>query len=259
MAQMIRQLGSRPACLGWLQLLGRHPAFLFQDAQGPVLVAWGRKDTSDEIRFGSEATIVDPLTGNTTRADRLTLSVAPVLVLDVPADLAREAAANLGKPFLWGGDYTRAGSVSLTMGADQVEAGLHTLSGDSAARAVLAYGGSARAGNVPGGNLFIIDPGFLSYTAEPIEIAVTVRRNEANDNAGFKLVYEAETSSGFKTASKGWYTVPDNKEWHTVRFRIDDARFVNYWGYNFALESDGNTYNRYLLKSVTVKKLGVRN
>ena len=79
-----------------------------------------------------------------------------------------------------------------------------------------------------------------------------VRRNEANDNSGFKLVYESTT--GFKTAKGGWFTVPDNKQWHTVRWQIDDAQFVNYWGYNFALESDGNQYNKYYLQSVTVTK-----
>jgi hypothetical protein len=49
--------------------------------------------------------------------------------------------------------------------------------------------------------------------------------------------------------------VPDNREWHTVRWTINDPQFVNYWGYNFALESDGNVYNKYLIQSVTVTKL----
>jgi hypothetical protein len=220
----------------------------------PVMVRATDESQVDKLRAAGATEVVPE-----TLEAALMITAHALLLLDVPEELAREASANREKPFLWGGDYTRAASVSLTMGAQQVEDGLHTLSGDSAARAVVAYGGSARAGNVPGGNLFIVDPGFLSYAAEPIEIEVTVRRNEANDNAGFKLVYEAETPSGFKTASTGWYTIPDNKEWHTVRFRIDDARFVNYWGYNFALESDGNTYNRYLLKSVTVRKSGIRN
>jgi hypothetical protein len=134
----------------------------------------------------------------------------------------------------------------------QNECGLHTLSGDALAKAVVAYGGSARAGSVPGGNVFVVDPAFSSYTTEPLEITVVVRRNEANDNSGFKLDYESTT--GLKTAKSGWYTVPDNKQWHTVKWQIDDAQFVNYWGYNFALTSDGNTYNKYYLQSVTVTK-----
>jgi len=138
------------------------------------------------------------------------------------------------------------------MGGQHAEQGLHTLSGDSLAKAVVAYGGSARAGNVPGGNMFVVDPEFLSYTTTPIEIEVVVRRNEMNDNAGFKLTYESKT--GFKTPG-GWFTVPDNKQWHTQRWRIDDAQFVNYWGYNFSLVSDGNVFNKYYLQSVTVRKL----
>ena len=149
------------------------------------------------------------------------------------------------------GDYANANSVSISSGEQTTEKGLHTLSGDAIAADVIAYGGSARAGNVPGGNAFVVDPGFLSYTATPIEITVVVRRNPANDNAGFKLVYESV--DGYK--SLGWYTVPDNKEWHTVSWKINDPQFVSMWGYNFALESDGNQYNKYYLRSVTVTKL----
>lgn len=253
MWQMIRHLGQRPDYLGWFQFHDRHPAFLFQGPETTVLVVWGQKDTADEISFGEKVTIVDPLTGSAKTDETHRLTVAPALILGVPDDLRKKAAANLSKPYRWGGDYTAAESVSLTMGAETVEGGLHTLSGDSVAQAVIAYGGSARAGSVPGGNLFIVDPGFLSYQSEPIEIAVTVRRNESNANAGFKLVYESP--EGFKTAEGGWYTIPDNQKWHTKRFRVEDPRFVNYWGYNFALESDGNQFNQYFLQSVTVTKL----
>lgn len=58
---------------------------------------------------------------------------------------------------------------------------------------------------------------------------------------------------GFKTAGS-WFTVPDNTKWHTVKWTIDDAQFVNYWGYNFALESDGNPFNKYYIQSVTVTR-----
>ena len=119
------------------------------------------------------------------------------------------------------------------------------------AAAVVAYGGSARAGSIPGGNMFMVDPNFLSYTSTPIEITVVVRRNKANDNAGFNLIYES--TRGFKNL--GWYTVPDNKKWHTKSWRITDPQFVSMWGYNFTLSSDGNQYNKYDIQSVTVRKL----
>ena len=39
-----------------------------------------------------------------------------------------------------------------------------------------------------------------------------------------------------------------------MKWKIDDAQFVNYWGYNFSLVSDGNIYNRYYIQSVNVTK-----
>ncbi len=135
------------------------------------------------------------------------------------------------------------------MAETNVEKGLHTASGNAVAAAVEAYGGSARAGDVPGGNVFIVDPNFLSYTTVPIEITVVVRRNAENENAGFKLTYES--TKGYKNL--GWYTVPDNKDWHTMKWKIDDAEFVGKWGYHFSLDSDGNKFNKYLIQSVTVK------
>jgi hypothetical protein len=252
MKTLIGHLGPHPEYLGWTLLNGRHYGFVFAGAKGPVLVTWARGAESRDFGFGTTVTVVNPATGEAARTDRPTLTTAPVLVTGLPEDFVREAKAGKGTPFTWDGDYAKAESVSLTIGVADGVRGLHTLSGDSLASAVVAYGGPARAGGVPGGNLFIVDPEFLSYDTVQIEIEVVVRRNEANDNAGFKLVYESKT--GFKTAGT-WQTVPDNKQWHTFRWRIEDPQFVGYWGYHFSLVSDGNVYNRYLLQRVTVRKL----
>jgi polysaccharide biosynthesis protein PslG len=252
LGQMIRHLGQHPRYLGWLTLNDRNYGFVFEGAKGPVLIAWSSGGATDGITFEQEVQIVDPLSEEITRASSCELTTAPVLILDAPLKLVEQAKQNKGKPLLWGGDFSNATSVSVTMGERNAEKGLHTLSGQAVTKAVVAYGGSARAGDVPGGNMFIVDPRFLSYTSTPIEITAVVRRNEANDNAGFKLVYES--ARGFKTAGT-WYTVPDNKQWHTVRWKIDDPQFVNYWGYNFSLVSDGDQYNKYYIQSVTVTKL----
>jgi hypothetical protein len=195
--------------------------------------------------------VVDPETGTATQTDKTTLTEAPIIVDGVSDDMVKTAQDNKTKPFPWDGDYTNAKSVSVTYGTTNVEKGLHTQSAASIAANVIAYGGGSRAGGVPGGNVFMVDPNFLSYTPTPIEIKIVVRRNEANDNAGFKLVYES--TSGYKDL--GWYTVPDNKEWHTVTYKITDDEFVGMWGYNFLLNSDGDTYNKYDIQSVTVTKL----
>jgi hypothetical protein len=252
LGQLIQHLGQHPEYLGWRLINGKHYAFVFQGAKGTVLVTWVRKGAADQIQFGKKITWVNPLTGDTAALEACNLTTAPILALDVPEDWVKEARENKSKPLPWDGDYTNAKSVSLTPGEAQPEKGLHTFSGDAVAEAVVAYGGPARAGNIPGGNVFVVDPNFLSYTTTPIEITAVVRRNPANDNAGFKLVYES--TKGFKTAGT-WYTIPDNKEWHTVKWRIEDPEFVSYWGYNFSLVSDGDKFNKYFLQSVTVTKL----
>ncbi|WP_395749019.1 hypothetical protein [Prosthecobacter sp.] len=252
MAQMIEHLGQRPDYLGWVLLNGKHYGFVFQGPKGAVLVTWAYRGMAEKVSLGEKVAMVDAVSGARTEGESCVLSSAPVFVLNVPPVMLEQAKRNQGKALPWGGDFSHAKTVSITMGDHAEEKGLHSRSGDAVAAAVLGYGGSARAGNVPGGNLFLVDPGFLSYEAVPIEISVVVRRNPANDNAGFKLVYES--TNGFKTAG-GWYTVPDNKEWHTVRWKIKDPQFVNYWGYNFSLVSDGNVFNKYYIQSVTVTKL----
>jgi hypothetical protein len=251
MGRMIAHFGQHPEPLGWVLLNGRSYGFVFRGAKGTVLSAWSAKDRTETVDFGRAVEVVNPLTGTTYSAAKVDFSSAPLLVLGVPDAMVKEAAANRGKPLPWGGDFSKAESVSIQMGATNVEKGLHTMAGASVADAVVAYGGSARAGSIPGGNVFVVDPGFLSYTTVPLEITVVVRRNPANDNAGFKLTYESTDGS----KNLGWYTVPDNKEWHTKTWQINDAQFVGMYGFHFSLDSDGNQFNKYFIQSVTVKKV----
>ena len=251
MAQMIEHLGQHPTPLGWVLLNGRDYGFVFQGAKGTVLCAWAQNGVTDPVDFAQPVQVVNPLTGTAYSATKVDFTAAPLLILGVPDALVNEAKANKTKPFLWGGDFTGAESVSIQMGATNIERGLHTLSGSSVAEAVVAYGGSARAGDIPGGNVFVVDPNFLSYATVPIEITLVVRRNQANDNSGFKLTYESTDGS----KNLGWFTVPDNKQWHTKTWKITDAHFVGMYGFHFSLDSDGNQFNKYVIQSVTVKKV----
>ena len=251
---LIQHLGQHPKYRGWTLLNDRHYAFLFDGAEAPVMIAWAAAGTAGSINFPETVTVVDPMQkeAESVRRKAVAPGPAPVLIIAPPQRLIEEAVANRDKPLLRGRDYSAANEVSIEFGETTVENGLYTRSASHLAEAVVAYGGSARSGSVPGGNVFIVDPGFLSYESVPIEIEVEVRRNPENTNAGFKLVYESP--DGFKTAG-GWYTIPDNQQWHTRTWRIEDPQFVNYWGYNFVLESDGDKFNQYLIRSVKVRKL----
>lgn len=263
LGMLVQYLGKYPRYLGWTKLGPKRleattpgqdvTAFAFQVADVITLAAWGSPGSTTTVIFDNKVRVVDP-TGRTVKySASFSIGVDPVFILGAPESVIEAAKANHGKPVDWGGDYTKAKEVSISWGETTLEKGLHTRSASNIAKAVVAYGGSARAGDVPGGGAFIVDPGFLCYDSEPIEIEVEVRRNPANVNAGFKLVYESP--SGFKTAGN-WYTIPDNKEWHTAKWKIDDPQFVNYWGFNFLLESDGNEYNKYLIRKATVRKVG---
>ena len=246
LAHLIQQLGRHPSYLGWLLLNDKHYAFVFQGAKGTVMATWAATVAPDEVNFGQPVQIIDPSTGTVTQAAKHALTVAPILVAGVPDKLVAQAKSNKDKPFTWGGDYTDAKSVSVTMGEKNIEKGLHTQSAETIAADVVAYGGNARAGNVPGGNVFMVDPNFLSYTTVPIEISAVVRLNEKNEPA--KLALEYESTSGYKKAEP--LDVPDNTKWHTLTWRIDDPQFVSSWAFDFRMTS-----GKYLVQSVTVTKL----
>jgi hypothetical protein len=190
--------------------------------------------------------IVDPLTGNPTEAATTSLTVAPILVDGVPDALVAKAKANKAKPFPWVGDYSGQKSVSVTFGEKNVEKGLHTKSAETVAADVIAYGGGARSGTVPGGNVYMVDSNFLAYSPVPIEIKVVCRRNEKNEPSKLSLTYES--ASGYKKAEA--FEIPDNEKWHTATWKIEDAQFVSMWAYNFTLNS-----GKYALQSVTVTRL----
>jgi hypothetical protein len=261
MGQMIKYLGQHPAYLGWVLFNDKDYGFVFQGAQGTVLITWApwstrARKTSDSIDFGQPVEIVNPLTGEATTAGTYALTDAPIFIVGVPEALVARAKANKAKAFPWGGDYSRAQSVSVTMDGEKVvENGLHTQAGGGAiiARDVIAYGGGARVGGLPpGGNIYMVDPNFLSYTSTPIEISVVCRRNPANDPANIRIRYEAAHGDtpfeNYKNTS--YYQIPDNEQWHTAKWRIDDSQFVSFWGYSFSMDA-GSAY----VKSVTVTKL----
>jgi hypothetical protein len=246
LAKLIELVGRHPTYLGHVLFNDRHYGFVFQGVQGPVLATWAATEKPDSVDFGAPVTVIDPPTGSATQAQTYDLTVAPVLVTGVPAALVAQAKANHGKPFPWGGDFTGAASVSVTMGATNVEKGLHTMAADTIAADVVAYGGGSRAGSVPGGNVFMVDPNFLSYTTVPIEITALVRRDEKGDAAKLDLEYESLT--GYKKADP--YEIPASDEWHEAKWRIDDDQFVGTWAFNFRFNN-----GKYFVKSVTVTKV----
>ena len=119
---------------------------------------------------------------------------------------------------------------------------------------ILAYGGNARSGEVPnGGNVFYVDPNFLSYDTVPLEITALVKRNERGDKVSLGFEYESN-----KTLREGYERVSpqeipeDTAQWHKLSWKIDDCQFVGTWAFHFRIQTDARKYR---MQSLTVTRL----
>lgn len=241
MTQLVKTLGHAPRPAGRLVLDGKHFAFAFEGADGPVVAAWAAVGETSSLSFGAKVRVVQPRTGATSEADVVPLTNAPVLILGVPPAALAEARAAAARPFPWGGDYTGAASVSWDAAGGAK--GLHPI---GAAKVV--DGGRDQSGR--SGQSFTVDPNFLSYDTVPLKVTIVARRNGAKA-AGFNFKYES--ASGWK-GGLGWHTIPAGPEWSTLTYTIKDPQFVGKWGFHFGLDSDSPEHADYSLRSVIVAK-----
>ncbi|MBB5351560.1 hypothetical protein HNR46_001797 [Haloferula luteola] len=252
--RLIQALGLHPQPRGWAVLGASTYGWLFECDGKDVVVAWCPRGGREELSFSGEVEFVHARDGREGRASSLVVGTSPVFLSQVPSkDLGRVTAVTEALP-PWPGDpgtYHDAQEVKIDYALDPPERGLHSRGGAEVAEAIVNYGGSARAGDAPGGNLLMVDPSFLGDESVPLKITAEVRRKDPAVNAGFKLVYEGP--DGFKTAGS-WRTIPEEDRWHVIEWSIQDPRFVSFWGYHFRLESDGAEYGQYLLRRLTVSK-----
>lgn len=247
LARLIESVGRHPKSAGWVMLNGKHYGFMVEGDKGPVLLTWAATTNPDTVDFGEAVEVLDLTTGNTKKGAKQVLNAFPIAIKNPPAKLVTDAKANLGKPVPWGGDYAKAKSVFVTFADKYEEKGLHTMAADLIAADVVAYGGNARAGEVPkGGNAFIVDPAFLTYDTVPLEITVMVKRDATNKPENLELEYESTT--GYKKMPA--VAVPEGDQWQKVSWKIDDCQFVTTWTFNFRLNA-----GKRLVKDVTVTRL----
>ncbi len=246
MQQMIKILGEHPKYLGWVLLNKKDYGFTFQGHHGAVLCTWAPIGTSNEVGFGSNVEITDPLTGKTTSATSYHLTAAPILVTGVSANLVQQARSDNTRPFPWNGDYSHAKSVSIVMGRKPVAQGLHFQVGHWISEFATKHNHGLLPGNMRGANIFIVDPNFLSYTTVPIEIRVQARR--ISNKVPAKMILTYESTKGFTTLPA--QLIPPGKHWSTITWKINNDQFVNRWNYNFLIRQ-----GPYYLSSVTVRKL----
>jgi hypothetical protein len=245
MASLVSALTQAPRYVGWIQRGAGSPAYVFNTDAGSVLVAWAQAGDAPVLDFGGTVTVVDPKTGASTSASSVQLTSSPIIASPVPDALAQEARSHRSSPYLWGGDFSDAPSISFT--APGTTQGLHVL---GTAPTVTIDGVQVRDCSTAAGQAFTVDPNFLSYTSAPILVTAVVRANAPDNRAGFNLKYESV--NGYHGSAAGWYSVPGADQWYTATWTIDDPQFVGKWGYHFSFDSDSTEFSGYSLASVTV-------
>lgn len=256
---MTSLLGQDPSYLGWLDLGKGGYGFLFKGAAGNVLAAWAPPGKQPAAKFGAAVSVSDLAGKQSSLAggQELALTTTPVLITKVPAGLVKQAQANLGKAYPWGGDYAHAKVVTCRLGATNTEDGLKQVNPNT----TLVVNGlteTCRRTNFADPNLhneghyvyFRVDPLFVPYGTKGLAITVVAKRVAPDKNAGMNLCYES--AKGYRGADT-WFTIPADAQWHEYTWKVTDANFVGQWGWNFRLDAVSSP-NEFLVKEVRVSK-----
>ncbi|WP_460425399.1 endo-1,4-beta-xylanase [Azotobacter armeniacus] len=240
-------LGAMPAYQGWLALGrdGRGYGFVFEGQTAPVLIAWMPKGQTDEsLLFASDVKVIDSRKGTTRtlKANQaLKLTDIPVFVTGLSSDLVNQAKLNAGKNFPWGGDYTRAKTVSIQPGSINANKGIF-LVGDADRPVVKFDDGSVGVkveGDITHPVSFYVHPSFATVQTRDYYIRVAVRRLTAG-NVGMNLFYEVADSQGRRpyVNKERWFGASPDTGWQTFTWQVSDAFFSKMWGYDFRIQPE---------------------
>jgi hypothetical protein len=265
MKTMTTLLGATPRYAGWLQVGGDGYGFVFEGAQGPVLAAWAPLGAKREVSFETPVRVVDAAGAESPLAAgrKLTLGDMPIFVLDLPPPLLRETRANIGRPFPWGGDFSRADAVFCRLAATNSDHGLRQilLRPDHERRSEPAVAEGEPCRRVIGVDkdrvcaYFRANPEFAPFGPRALEVTVVARRDADGRPAELALTYE--TREGYRDFQKGGerWTIPAGDGWQKHTWRIEDACFANRWGWHIGLVVPGADNRTFLLKEVRVAKM----
>ena len=97
---------------------------------------------------------------------------------------------------------------------------------------------------------FRVDPAVRPLWHEGPEDHHHGQAGSPGKKAGMKLTYES--AKGYRGAN-GWWTIPEDDQWHEHTWKVTDANFVGQWGWNFRFDAIGSP-DEFLVKEVHVKK-----
>jgi hypothetical protein len=240
--RMIATLGPAPKYLGWLALGegGRSFGFVFQGPSTPVLVAWKAAGDPDvQLTFPANVqvrSLTDFAAKPLEFGQALTLGDAPVFISNLPASLTAEAASNRDQNFQWGGDFSKAKTVSLQLGDPNSGGGIFQAGTQDMPRVTFPDLSSGIRLNANQSTRFHLHPSFASIHTREYWVRITVRRI-APGNVGMNLHYEvADSQGGSSYRNVGtWFSVNKDQAWQTFTWHVKDACFAKMWGYDISL------------------------
>ncbi|MFA4943764.1 MAG: endo-1,4-beta-xylanase [Lentisphaeria bacterium] len=262
---MAALLGAEPKYLGWLDVGQGGYGFLFKGQNGNVLVAWAPLNKEKKATFSADVEIVG-LDGKATplaAGKEVVLNNSPMFIRGDLADLASQAAANLGKPYPWDGDHANAAQVNCRLGEPNRDDGLTQITlprPDQIGCTVPAEVDGVACRRVVSKNhdngiiAFRADTRYIPFGVRTLDITVVARRAAKDKPAEISLTYETlDGLKDFKNGIEPW-TVPAGDGWHEHTWRVRDACFINKWGAHLVLVSPGPLPDIFL-KEVSVKKI----
>lgn len=236
---MTKLLGPKPKYIGWVELVPEGRFFTFEGPEGNVIVGWAMSE-GKKIRLPSSAQALD-FKGEPISLDKnreLVVPTVPFFIVNPPKLWVISALRNSVKPFPWLKDYSKAKEVSWRVSQDgkDVMNGLF-LTNPEATQVVRVEGVLARHTDRTKKAFYLefdVDDSFVSVGDNSIEVTVVARRLNENQPAGTgcNLIYES--LKGYRHIDD-WWTIPSEPGWHQHTFRIKDANFANYWGWNFCV------------------------
>ena len=240
-------LGPTPKPLGWLALghEGRGYGFAFEGKSGPVLVAWmpaGRTDKT--VSFATDVEVTDAVGSKSKHVKAgqvLELTDSPVLFVGLSDELVKQAASNAGRNFPWGGDFSKAKTVSIETASPDANKGISQVGRAECPTVKFpdGSGGILVQGDINHAVRFYVHPSFASFKTKDYYIRATVRRVSAG-NVGMNLLYEVADSQGrMPYANSGkWGGFSNDTGWQTQTWHVTDACFSKMWGYDLMLRPE---------------------
>ncbi|MFG0247528.1 MAG: endo-1,4-beta-xylanase, partial [Phycisphaeraceae bacterium JB051] len=277
---MTTALGPVPTYLGWLDMGNNVPGFVFETARQPVLVTWANEQSVD-VRFESKVTVTDDTGSITTlnAGDQLALTKRPVFINNLPKSLIKAASSNKSKPYTWTPDYSSDQTVSVQLGPVNQSRGIRQGNNDPRTDGLTIAGTfngqGYRSTDLANKRPFIyfeVDPSFMGWNDQEVEITVVARRAVPDQPAKMLLVYESQTGyheyakrttvpglnvelmveSDTHRTPEYWYLEP-GEHWQQYTWRVKDACFIGKWGWHFQINVEPSSGDIWV-KQVHIKK-----